>query len=171
MFSPNLISHDVASNLKVQKEVPMSKLKLLLLALTGALAVSAGGMAHSAQIVWQDGKCLDVRGGGTVEHTPVQIWDCQSGNPNQEWVIDNGSLVGIGGQCLDVPDGRIDNGVRMQMFPCHGGPNQRWTVLGGHIFTLGSKCLDGREGRTFNANIVQTWECQPNNPNQQWTIR
>jgi hypothetical protein len=144
--------------------------RLSLLALIGALALGVVDMAQGAQIVWQGDKCLDVRGGGTVEHTPVQIWDCQSGNPNQEWVFDNGALIGIGGQCLDVPDGSVDNGVPMQMFPCHGGPNQRWTVSGGHIITLGRKCLDVREGRTFNGNFVQTWDCQPGNPRQQFTI-
>jgi Ricin-type beta-trefoil lectin domain len=48
-------------------------------------------------------KCLDVRGGGTADGTPVQIFDC-NGTGAQQWIYTGtGTIFNLrSGKCLDV---------------------------------------------------------------------
>ena len=55
------------------------------------------------------------------------------------------SLVGLGGQCLDVEDGNPTDGTPVNIYRCHGGENQRWKLdlaaVPQRIVGLGGKCL------------------------------
>jgi hypothetical protein len=48
-------------------------------------------------------KCLDVRGGGRADGTPVQIFDC-NGTGAQQWIYTGlGTIANLGsGKCLDL---------------------------------------------------------------------
>jgi hypothetical protein len=48
-------------------------------------------------------KCLDVRGGGSADGTPVQIFDC-NGTAAQQWIYTGlGTISNLGsGKCLDL---------------------------------------------------------------------
>jgi lysophospholipase L1-like esterase len=75
------------------------------------------------------GGCLDVKGGGTADFTPVHWWSC-NGTGAQRWIHDaRGALVNPrSGRCLDLPDGSSANGTRLQIFDCNGTAAQRWTM-------------------------------------------
>ncbi|MCS7477654.1 GDSL-type esterase/lipase family protein [Umezawaea endophytica] len=106
-------------------------------------AIELTGCADSANQQWTKvkaapegtlralGGCLDVKGGGTANHTAVQWWSC-NGTGAQRWVPDaRGGLVNPqSGRCLDLPEGASANGTRLQIFDCNGTAAQRWTTAG-----------------------------------------
>ena len=48
-------------------------------------------------------KCLDVRGGGTADGTPVQIFDCNGTGAQQWFYTGSGAIANLGsGKCLDL---------------------------------------------------------------------
>jgi len=77
------------------------------------------------------GGCLDVKGGGTTDRTPVRWWTC-NGTGAQRWIPDaRGALLNPqSGRCLDLPGGSSANGTRPQIYECNGTAAQRWTTTG-----------------------------------------
>jgi hypothetical protein len=74
------------------------------------------------------GLCVDARGGTPA--LALQLFDCKPAGVdkrNQEWHL-SGPIRGLGGQCLDIPNGRGYDGTPAQLFPCTGGTNQRWDL-------------------------------------------
>jgi hypothetical protein len=74
------------------------------------------------------GLCVDARAG--TPSLVLQLFDCKPAGAdkrNQEWHL-SGPVRGLGGQCLDIPNGRGYDGTPAQLFPCTGGTNQRWDV-------------------------------------------
>jgi hypothetical protein len=39
-----------------------------------------------AWLAWAGGKCLDVKGGGSDNGTPIDLWPCNGGT-NQNWAM------------------------------------------------------------------------------------
>ncbi|KAJ8074146.1 hypothetical protein PM082_012438 [Marasmius tenuissimus] len=78
-------------------------------------------------------KCLDLTGGSLSNGTPLQIWSCDAGNPNQSWRVDgltpkSSSLIfksgsqdsnGAGGKCVVVKDGNAVAGADIQLGDCN----------------------------------------------------
>ena len=67
------------------------------------------------------GKCLDVRGAGVANATPVQLFDCNS-TAAQQWVTrpDGTILNPQSGRCLDDAGGFLRAGDRLQIYDCNG---------------------------------------------------
>lgn len=133
-------------------------------------------VAGAATIVGHGGNCLDNSGGGTANGNNIQMWQCQSGNGNQQWILDNGSIVLAGTKkCLDVSAGGTSNGTRVQLWDCQANnANQRWSLdasFPGKIVWIGGKCLDVNGGGTTNGTKVQVWDCMTGNDNQKWMIK
>jgi Ricin-type beta-trefoil lectin domain len=67
----------------------------------------------------------------------MKIWECYGGLLAQDWYHSpiNGKIVlsqiryGRDGWCLDVTDGRFENGNPVQLWDCtENNLNQKWTV-------------------------------------------
>ncbi|MGW6746516.1 ricin-type beta-trefoil lectin domain protein [Streptomyces sp. NPDC055025] len=78
-----------------------------------------------------------------------------------------GTLVGLGGKCLDVASGSNANGTAVQLYDCNGSTAQRWTLKAdGSVQALG-KCLDVAAASTANGAKVQLYDCNGSGA-QQW---
>ena len=51
-----------------------------------------------------------------------------TGGPSQNWTVANGTIVGIGGKCLDIGGGAPANWSPLIIATCSGSPGQRWAV-------------------------------------------
>ncbi|MGW2398293.1 ricin-type beta-trefoil lectin domain protein [Kitasatospora sp. NPDC001664] len=78
------------------------------------------------------GRCLDATGGGTVNGTRIQLWDCLGGtatpNANQVWTIrPDGSIYNDNSKrCLDIPNAVTADGNQLELYDCNSTPAQRW---------------------------------------------
>jgi molecular chaperone DnaK len=52
-----------------------------------------------------------------------------------------GALVGLAGKCLDLVDGRTDDGTGVQLFTCNKSQGQLWTATGDKQLMNQGKCL------------------------------
>ncbi|GAA4947701.1 hypothetical protein GCM10023205_04580 [Yinghuangia aomiensis] len=97
------------------------------------------------------GKCLDVWGASTEDHTRIVQYGCH-GRANQQFTL---HPLGQGlyeirtfvGKCLDVHGASTKDRTRIVQYTRHGGPNQRFTLhpVGRGLFeirTFAGKCLD-----------------------------
>src|SRR5580658_5055903 len=68
-------------------------------------------------------------GGSTADGTKVQIWDCTSNNPNQQWTIAGSTVQWTGHDlCLDLTNGDQSDGNLIQIWSCvAGNTNQQWS--------------------------------------------
>jgi hypothetical protein len=88
------------------------------------------------------------------------------------------------GKCMDLTNGDVTNGTKIQLWDCNGGqsggrnqpgPNQHWLKFGppgGAVYSVRpalntSKCLDLPGLQTANGTPLQIWDCN-GGPNQQW---
>jgi hypothetical protein len=113
--------------------------------------------------------CMDVKGGGKGAGTPVQVWSCTR-SENQRWAMargtdDWGHLVGTGGLCLALHDGKP-----AYTYGCADTDNQKFKVDGSGRLTHkeSGKCVtiqnigDGQllELAACDATPKQTWTFQ-----------
>jgi V8-like Glu-specific endopeptidase len=120
------------------------------------------------------GKCIDVVNGNPANGTNAQIWDCTSGNNNENFTLVETSTANVylvknsqSGTCLDVAGGGTTNGTNIQMWQCESNnPNQlfRFEQFPGQnkfhmVNTLTNKCVDVAGGGTTNGTNIQLWEC------------
>ena len=69
-------------------------------------------------------KCLDLAGGSTANGSPIDIWDCQLGNKNQQWTYGADKtlrLLANSTKCIDVPGSSTANGNKLWLWDCNGG--------------------------------------------------
>ncbi|KAJ7907519.1 ricin B lectin domain-containing protein [Mycena leptocephala] len=113
----------------------------------------------------------------------VALAECLNGNPpffsagNSSWTAPVDPLIGqikrFDNKCLDVPNGSLVNGVKLQIWTCAAGnTNQQWKIHSGpsQIEWNGTgKCLDLTDDLSTNGNPL--WDCAvpDNNPNQDWS--
>ncbi|REF99847.1 glucose/arabinose dehydrogenase [Asanoa ferruginea] len=69
-----------------------------------------------------------------------------------------GTIVGIGGKCLDVNNAGTADGTKIQLWTCNGSAAQQWTRVGDTFRALG-KCLDIDNAGTADGTKVQLWNC------------
>lgn len=85
-------------------------------------------------VVSSTGKCLDVRGQGTADGTPVQQYTCSTGNQAQQWTLQADHLLRNprSGKCLDATKRGTAAGTPLQIWSCNpstsSGANQRWSL-------------------------------------------
>jgi hypothetical protein len=82
----------------------------------------------------------------------------------------SGTILGIGGKCLDDFAGDTRNGNPVGIWDCNGNPWQDWSMTDGHIVGIGGKCLDVKGGATGNGAIVQLYTCNGTGA-QRWQVR
>jgi hypothetical protein len=103
---------------------------------------------------------LDVEGGSIVNNAEVQTFTKNVPTTvNQQWSLDNVSVVGLGGKCADVPGSAFANGTQLQIFTCNGGSNQKWTVDPDGVVKNGSFCWDVPNAQTADGTILQIFSC------------
>ncbi|KAJ7038926.1 ricin B lectin domain-containing protein [Mycena alexandri] len=74
-------------------------------------------------------KCIDVTGGVNADGTKLQIWTCDSTNPNQQWtsVADFTLRWGSTNKCIDLTNGKITDSNQLQIYTCGtNNGNQKW---------------------------------------------
>jgi hypothetical protein len=156
----------------------MMPISFRMLTLSGFLPVAALGIptAHAATFTNGPGVssvCLDVRGGLTVNQTPVQASPCNA-TFAQVWNLAGFSIFGLGTtgagrKCLDVSGGGTAAGTLVQLFDCNGTAAQVWIY---QFFKLinprSGKCLDVGNGAPGTQATIQT--CTGNR-GQSWEIR
>lgn len=80
------------------------------------------------------------------------------------------TVAGRSNKCLDVTDGKLINGNRVQLWDCDANnKNQQWQFADGQLKT-GGKCLDVADGRKNNGASLQLWDCFKGNGNQTWEL-
>ncbi|MBB1242415.1 ricin-type beta-trefoil lectin domain protein [Streptomyces durbertensis] len=117
----------------------------------------------------QSGRCVDVKGAGTKEGTQIQLYDC-NGTVAQAWRLHPDGTIRALDRCMDVQFARTENGTRIGLNNCHDGGNQRWERLpNGLLRSLHSqRCLAPLNNGSGRDTPLVIWDCDPNNPAQQW---
>ena len=83
-------------------------------------------------------------------------------------VCQAGTILGVGGKCLDVTGGNANAGTRVELWDCNGRPNQNWVfTVKGEIRGVGGKCLDVTGGGSADNTVVEIWPCT-GGANQKW---
>jgi O-glycosyl hydrolase len=115
------------------------------------------------------GRCLDDTG-NPANGVQVYIWDCTSGNANQQFSYTSASQLQIAGKCLDANGQGTTNGTKVILWTCNGQPNQQWKLnVNGTITGVQSGlCFDVSGAATANGSLVQLWTCS-GQANQGWT--
>ncbi|GAB3971622.1 ricin-type beta-trefoil lectin domain protein [Streptomyces sparsus] len=115
------------------------------------------------------GKCVDVKGGGTKEGTPIQLHDC-NGTTAQSWKLHADGTIRALGKCMDVQFARVENGTHVGLNNCHGAGNQLWERLPNGLLrnTHSGRCLDALDWGTGNGTRLGIWDCASHRTNQQW---
>ncbi|MEQ9498447.1 MAG: ricin-type beta-trefoil lectin domain protein [Deltaproteobacteria bacterium] len=64
-----------------------------------------------------------------VSGSPVELATCSQSSSYDDWRLQQMSMVGFGGLCLDLEAGNTSPGTKIQMWECGalGGANQKWT--------------------------------------------
>src|SRR5579875_1373086 len=72
------------------------------------------------------GKCLDDKGAGTGNGTPIQLWTC-NGSAQQDIAFGNVNSLQVMGKCIDDPGSSAADGTPLQLWQCNQGDAQVWT--------------------------------------------
>ncbi|KAF8178397.1 alginate lyase-domain-containing protein [Mycena galopus ATCC 62051] len=114
------------------------------------------------------GKCLTAQ--SNADSGAVTIQACTSAAA-QKWTFNDGSVKIFGSKCLDVTDGKTNNGNKLQIWTCStNNPNQQfwWTDDQHFAWTNHGKCIDLTDGNQADGNNPQIWDCASGDPNQIW---
>ncbi|MFB8088983.1 RICIN domain-containing protein [Streptomyces sp. NPDC055992] len=124
------------------------------------------------------GRCLDVWGVSTGDHTRIVQHSCHGG-PNQQFTFhpDGDGLYEIrtfAGKCLDVQGAGTEDFALIVQYTRHGGPNQRFSLhpVGQGLFEIGTftgKRLDVLESQTGD-HIPLVQHARHGAPNQQFRL-
>lgn len=130
--------------------------------------VKAMAAVPTVQIVsYASGRCMDVQDGNTANGTPVQIWTCNGGAPQQRWSFQSGTIRSMG-VCLTVA-GPSSNGAPVQVAHCNGGSAQKFRLNSAAdiVHSGTSMCLDVKDQNTADGTRLQLWQCGGTS-NQKW---
>jgi acetylxylan esterase len=113
--------------------------------------------------------CMNVEWHGyPVAGTALRVKPCDPWR-NQQWILNNSQITGVGGYCVDVQGSVASDGAPVVYVPCNGGPSQQWTAANGTIVGIGGKCLDigGAAPANWAPLIIST--CT-GSPSQRWLL-
>lgn len=115
------------------------------------------------------GRCIDVNGGSSADHTRLQIWDC-TGAARQKWQISSDGTVRALGKCMDVDGGSREDGAWIKLVTCNGTGAQRFRLNAAHdlVNIQADKCVDVTDQGTGNGAELQLWSCTGGG-NQKWS--
>ncbi|KAJ6526466.1 alginate lyase-domain-containing protein [Mycena capillaripes] len=121
------------------------------------------------QPVLNNGKCLTAQ--SNADGAAVTIQAC-TGAAAQKWTFNDGAVEVFGNKCLDVIDGKTNNGNKLQIWTCstnHNVNQQFWWTGDLHFsWTNHGKCIDLTDGNQADGNRPQIWDCASLNRNQIW---
>eukprot|EP01113_Clastostelium_recurvatum_P031091 TRINITY_DN3849_c0_g1_i5.p1 TRINITY_DN3849_c0_g1~~TRINITY_DN3849_c0_g1_i5.p1 ORF type:complete len:1209 (-),score=288.78 TRINITY_DN3849_c0_g1_i5:32-3637(-) len=88
--------------------------------------------AGELRSVYDDGMCLDIKGGVT-NGALVGLWTC-TGNPNQKWNVSSsewGTIkpAGYSDLCLDSKSAGTAEGTQLDIWTCSNLPHQIWNLM------------------------------------------
>ncbi|MGW1216763.1 ricin-type beta-trefoil lectin domain protein [Streptomyces sp. NPDC002499] len=114
------------------------------------------------------GRCIDVTGGSSADHTRLQIWDC-TGAARQKWRFASDGTVRALGKCMDVDGGSRQDGAWIKIVECNGTGAQRFRLNAAHdlVNVQAGKCVDVTDLGTGNGAQLQLWTCTGED-NQKW---
>ena len=138
--------------------------------LVGLTVLGLHGCSSTNQLVsGNTNECVNVPWHGyQIDGTRVRLLQC-IGRPNQQWSINNGQIIGVGGACLDVQGGAATDGAGVIFVTCNGSPSQNWSVSNGQIVGIGGKCLDITEGNASDRAPLIIAACS-GSPSQHWSV-
>jgi hypothetical protein len=124
--------------------------------------------SQPGQIVGQNGRCLDGRGGGTSNGTAVQVWAC-NGLRQQQWVQHpfDDTIWGGADLVLDVTGYGTSSGTPVQLWAPAKTSNQRWSFHETTIVASGGRVLDAIGFGSANGTRLQLYD-DAGSPNQRW---
>ncbi|MDI6103025.1 ricin-type beta-trefoil lectin domain protein [Actinoplanes sp. NEAU-A12] len=103
------------------------------------------------------------------------------GGDNQKWAIPAfsgarfGKVTGVGGKCVDIPNGRNPNGAMVTLYACNSTYAQDVTLPGDGTLRLVGKCVDaggpavGPDVSLYPQRLVHLWSCNGTAP-QLWRL-
>ncbi|MFJ1703115.1 LamG-like jellyroll fold domain-containing protein [Kitasatospora sp. NPDC088346] len=113
--------------------------------------------------------CADISNGKTDNGTPVQLWNCNTTNP-QKFLLGSDNSIHVLGKCVDVASGGKDNNTPVQLYDCNGTAAQQWVSgPGGSLKNPNSgRCL--ADPAAFNTPGTQLilWDCLDGHAEQNW---
>jgi non-reducing end alpha-L-arabinofuranosidase len=141
-----------------------------LIALLIVVSLCWASVGHGAQLVGtNNGECIDIPRQNTADGTPMSLFHCH-GSPNQQWIISNGQITGLGGSCLDVQGSAPTEGAPIIIVACNGRPSQKWSFVNGQIVGIGGKCIDTSGGGASDHTPLILVSCSAA-PSQQWSVQ
>ena len=115
--------------------------------------------------------CVDVQQQSQNNGALLQIASC-AGTASQTFVRRGSALQVYSNKCLDVIDGKLYDGARVQIWDCaDNSPHQSWIARGKLLQYKGSNfCLDVTDGQFKQGAILQLWNCDVANSHQQFSM-
>lgn len=147
----------------------------------GSLALNVwqlGGGYNLIKAHTRDNFCIDQTGSSTANSVLLQMSDC-TGLTNQRWTYNSadGTIrVQNGGLCIDIPNGNVTNGQRLQQYACSAGNTNQQFIFNQNgdrtirVAKNSTICLDVKDGNTANVAALQLYTCATGNTNQAWHI-
>jgi hypothetical protein len=128
---------------------------------TVALAGTATGNPASGEVLGLGGLCLDVRGGGSTDGTPVQISTCN--HTAAQLVSYKADLsIQVLGKCLQVAGNATGNAALVELAACSRTTGQMWLrqANGALVNPASGRCLDVPLANTAPGAVqLQIWDC------------
>eukprot|EP00928_Gymnodinium_smaydae_P026825 TRINITY_DN20945_c0_g3_i1.p1 TRINITY_DN20945_c0_g3~~TRINITY_DN20945_c0_g3_i1.p1 ORF type:complete len:864 (+),score=107.60 TRINITY_DN20945_c0_g3_i1:151-2742(+) len=129
-----------------------------------------GVAIRGATIRWKSNpsKCVDVAYGRARAGTNVQIWRCDSDNPNQlfEWTpgVSKIRWAAHPWLCLDIANHAFINGGNVQLWNCQdGNTDQLFSIPSAYGMIRPYKhqdlCIDVTDHRDRDGSNLQIWRC------------
>jgi beta-glucosidase len=136
-------------------------------------AVVVAGGIYGLQSRANPGSCIDVKGAGTINGTPVQEYACNGSIAQIFTARDagNGAFMLVNGadKCIDIPGGDASTANRAQLYDCNNGPGQSFVLKRNadgtvSIVNTGSnKCLEVAGADAANETPIQLNDCNATN--------
>ena len=122
---------------------------------TQAFTVTDAGQGLVSLVEVETGRCVDIQGDGTADHTPVDLYDC-NGTPAQAFIAVNaghGAVTFVSpqsGRCLNLTNGSTALLTPIQLYDCNLTNAQRWYPIapgmGGTASDAGDAAADAGDG-------------------------
>ena len=142
---------------------------------SGSLTANYHAGTGLVESYW-DSKCLDNAGNSSSNGSKIQIWQCTSGDPSQQWSfapstspgeVANAGLSQLGamkihGKCLNIVNNGTANGSKIQLWSCNGAANEQWEIAGGYgelYNPVSGKCLEDPSSSKNNGTQLDIWSC------------
>ncbi|WP_371497546.1 ricin-type beta-trefoil lectin domain protein [Kitasatospora sp. NBC_00374] len=113
--------------------------------------------------------CADISNGRTDNGTPVQLWNCNTTNP-QKFVLGADNSIHVLGKCVDAAGSGKVNGTLIQLYDCNNTGAQQWVSGPGGSLKNPQSGLCLADPAAFNTPGTQLilWDCLTDHPEQNW---